>query len=99
MNRLLAITLVLLIPLGVGRAQSPAELARTAAFVASLQNPDGGFAATPGGASSLGSTSSALKVLRFTGGSVKDVPACIAFCICGPTCHAIRWSPPKPCTL
>jgi hypothetical protein len=41
------------------RAQTPAELAQTAAFVAAHQNPDGGFAATAGGPSSLGATSSA----------------------------------------
>ena len=43
----------------VARAQSPEEWAQTARFVAAFQNPDGGFAATKGGPSTLGATSSA----------------------------------------
>jgi pimeloyl-ACP methyl ester carboxylesterase len=61
------------------RAQTPAELAQTAAFVAAQQNPDGGFAATAGGPSSLGATSSAIRSLKYTAGSIPDVPACIAY--------------------
>jgi acetyl esterase/lipase/prenyltransferase beta subunit len=61
------------------RAQTPAELAQTAAFVAAHQNPDGGFAATAGGPSSLGATSSAIRSLKYTAGSIPDVPACIAY--------------------
>src|SRR4051812_39636564 len=61
------------------RAQAPAELAQTAAFVAAHQNPDGGFAATKGGTSSLGATSSAIRSLKYTAGSIPDVPACIAY--------------------
>jgi poly(3-hydroxybutyrate) depolymerase/prenyltransferase beta subunit len=60
-------------------AQSTADLARTAAYAAALQNPDGGFAAQAGQASSLGATNSALRVLKYTGGSVPDVLACIAY--------------------
>ena len=58
---------------------SPEEAAATARWAAALQNPDGGFAATPGGASSLGATSSAAKVLRYTGGSIRDVAKAIEF--------------------
>ncbi|HEX8200269.1 MAG TPA: family 16 glycoside hydrolase [Isosphaeraceae bacterium] len=61
------------------RAQTSAELAQTAAFVAAHQNPDGGFAATRGGTSSLGATSSAIRALKYTAGSIPDVPACIAY--------------------
>ena len=63
----------------VARAQSPEELAQTAGFVAAFQNPDGGFAATKGGPSTLGATSSSLRALKYTGGSVPDVLACLAF--------------------
>jgi predicted esterase/prenyltransferase beta subunit len=60
-------------------AQSPTERAASAAFVASLQNPDGGFASKPGGPSSLGSTSSGVRTLGYLGGSIKDVAKCIAY--------------------
>ena len=42
-------------------AQTPGDLERTAAYVAAFQNPDGGFAGKVGQASSLGSTSSAIR--------------------------------------
>lgn len=58
---------------------SPAETAKTAAWIATLQNPDGGFASKPGGPSSLGGISSASKALKYTGGSIPDVPGAIAF--------------------
>lgn len=60
-------------------AQTPAELAQTATFLAAFQNPDGGFAAKAGGASSLGSTSSAVRTLKFVCGSVPDVPRCTSY--------------------
>ncbi len=60
-------------------AQTPAERAQTARFVAALQNPDGGFPVQPGGPSTLNATNAALRVLKFTGGSVRDVPGCAAF--------------------
>jgi acetyl esterase/lipase len=59
--------------------QTPAELAQSAKYVAAFQNPDGGFAGAVGGKSSLGATSSALKNLKHSGGSVPDVLKCIAF--------------------
>lgn len=66
---------------GVGgsRGQSPAEFAQTAAFAAAHQNQDGGFAEQAGGASSLGATNAGLRVLKYVGGSVPDVLACIRY--------------------
>ncbi len=61
------------------RAQTPRERAETARYVAAFQNPDGGFAATVGGKSSLGATSSAIRTLTFNGGSIKDVLGAIAY--------------------
>lgn len=60
-------------------AQSPEELSRTAAYLASFQNHDGGFAAKPGGPSSLGSTSSAIRSLKYVGGSIPDVLGCVKY--------------------
>ena len=60
-------------------AQTPAERQQTAAYVAAFQNPDGGFATKVGQKSTLGSTSSAIRILGFVGGSIRDVPACIAY--------------------
>ncbi len=60
-------------------AQTPAEMAQTAAFAAAHQNKDGGFAPKVGQPSSLGSTNTGLRVLRHVGGSVPDVLACVNF--------------------
>jgi poly(3-hydroxybutyrate) depolymerase/prenyltransferase beta subunit len=60
-------------------AQTPSELSRTAVYVASFQNPDGGFAPKLGGASTLGATSSAVRTLGFDGGSIPDVLAAITY--------------------
>lgn len=60
-------------------AQAPAELGRTASYMAKFQNPDGGFAGKVGGASSLGATSSAVRTLGFVGGSIPEVARCIAY--------------------
>ena len=82
MKRLLAIAIagiVALVHPDLAAAQTPSELERTAAFVASFQNPDGGFAGKAGQASSLGSTSSAIRTLGYTGGSIPDVTKCIAY--------------------
>ncbi len=59
-------------------AQTP-EQVRTAAFVADLQDPDGGFPNRNGMPSALGSTSGAVRTLKYVGGSVKDVPAATAY--------------------
>ena len=82
MRRMIA-TLAVALVLGGGappsRAQTPADFAQTAAYVASLQNKDGGFGAAPGQPSTLGSTSSALRILKYVGGSVSDVLNCIKY--------------------
>ena len=63
----------------MSRAQSPAEMAQTAAYTAAHQNKDGGFSQAPGQPSSLGATHSALKILKHVGGSVPDVLACVEY--------------------
>jgi poly(3-hydroxybutyrate) depolymerase len=77
------------------RAQSPAELAQTAAHVAAFQNSDGGFAPQKGMPSTLGATSSSIRVLKYTGGSIPDVLGCIRFV---KSCFAPESGgfPPKP---
>lgn len=57
-------------------AQTSEQWAQTASWAASAQNPDGGFGPAPGQPSSLGATSSMLKILRTTGGEVRDILAC-----------------------
>jgi poly(3-hydroxybutyrate) depolymerase/prenyltransferase beta subunit len=82
MRRLLAIATASLAALTLADpapAQTPAELERTAAYSASFQNPDGGFAGQKGQPSSLGATSSAIRTLGFAGGSIPDVAKCIAY--------------------
>ncbi|MDR3621936.1 MAG: DUF1080 domain-containing protein [Paludisphaera borealis] len=79
MRRLIATLAVALVCGTFARAQSPADFAQTAAYVAALQNKDGGFGAAAGQPSSLGSTSTALRILHYVGGSVPDVIGCIKF--------------------
>jgi poly(3-hydroxybutyrate) depolymerase/prenyltransferase beta subunit len=55
------------------------EREQTAQYAESRQNPDGGFAAEPGAASSLGSTTASIRILRYTGAAIPDVLACIDF--------------------
>ena len=62
-----------------GRAQTPGEMAQTAAYAAAHQNKDGGFAMEPGQPSSLRATNAALKILKHVGGSVPDVLGCVDF--------------------
>ena len=69
----------LLVNAPLARAQTPQELAQTSQYVAGFQNPDGGFGGSAGGASSLGTTSSAVRILKYTGGSVPDVLGAIKF--------------------
>ncbi len=61
------------------RAETPEELSQTARYVAAFQNPDGGFAAKVGDKSSLGATSSAIRILKHVGGSIPDVLGCIKY--------------------
>ncbi|MDR3636516.1 MAG: DUF1080 domain-containing protein [Isosphaeraceae bacterium] len=72
-------SILLCFPVTVVHAESTADLARTAAVVAALQNADGGFSAAPGQPSSLSATSSAVRTLKYTGGSIPDVLACIGY--------------------
>ena len=76
--------LLLIAPLATSRAQTPTETEQTARFVTILQNPDGGFTGSEGGKSSLGTTSSAVRVLKTVGGSIPDVLKCIDYLI---SCH------------
>jgi poly(3-hydroxybutyrate) depolymerase/prenyltransferase beta subunit len=75
----LAACLVVATPAARAHAQTPSELQQTARYAAAFQNPDGGFAAAPGGTSALGPTSSAVRILKYTGGSIPDVLACIKY--------------------
>lgn len=75
----LALPALVLAPSARARAQSTADLSRTGTYVAALQNPDGGFAAKAGGPSTLGTTSTAIRVLKNVGGSIPDVLACIRY--------------------
>jgi prenyltransferase beta subunit len=59
--------------------QTVTDLAQTAAYAAAHQNADGGFAAGPGQPSTLGATNTGVRVLEYVGGSVPDLPGCIAF--------------------
>jgi hypothetical protein len=71
---------LLLVAIGCSaRAQSPSEVARIAVIIESCQNADGGFGATKGAKSSLGATSSAIRMLKNVGGSIPDVIACRAY--------------------
>ncbi len=78
-RRLMGLAACLIVVAQVARAQSPTELAQTANYIAAFQNPDGGFAAKVGGPSTLGGTSSAIRSLKYTGGSIPDVLAAIKY--------------------
>jgi dienelactone hydrolase len=62
-----------------GRAQSADDCRETARAVAALQNEDGGFGSAKGEPSSLGATSTAVRILGFVGGAIPDPLACIAY--------------------
>ena len=68
-----------LLTLGSLGWQTPPEMSATAEFLDALQNPDGGYGGEPGGSSSLGATSSALKSLRNVRGPVSDYSLCRGF--------------------
>jgi dienelactone hydrolase/prenyltransferase beta subunit len=76
---MLGLTACCVLLLSDARAQTPAERAQTAGYLAAFQNPDGGFATAAGQKSSLGATSSAIRSLKNVAGSVKDVPGCISY--------------------
>jgi poly(3-hydroxybutyrate) depolymerase len=79
MRRLIVGLAVVLACGPLARAQTPAELAQTADYAAGLQNKDGGFGPTAGQPSTLGATSTALRVLHYVGGSIPDVLGAIKF--------------------
>ena len=64
---------------GQSRGQTPGDLEATARFTANFQNPDGGFAPKAGAGSTLGATSSAVRILGYTAGSIRDVPGAIRY--------------------
>jgi poly(3-hydroxybutyrate) depolymerase/prenyltransferase beta subunit len=70
---------IVLVALSSAGAQTPAELAQTASYVAAFQTDGGGFAPNVGGGPSLGSASSAIRSLKYSGGSIKDVLGCIDY--------------------
>lgn len=63
----------------VAPAQAVDPSSPATAFVAARQNPDGGFAEQPASPSSLGSTTAAVRILRYEGGSIPDPLKCIAY--------------------
>lgn len=77
----IAAALIVALPVVSSRAvgQTPEELAQTRAYAAALQNPDGGFGAGPGQASTLGGTTAGVRVLKYTGGSVPQVAKCLEY--------------------
>ncbi len=80
LKRSLAIAIASLVAsAALALAQTPADLGRTAAYVAAMQNPDGGFAPKPGQGSTLGATSSGVRTLGYVAGTVRDVPGAIAY--------------------
>jgi predicted esterase len=79
LSSLVAFALIGLVATPASRGQSPAEFAQTAAYIASLQNADGGFGPAPGEASTLGATSGAVRTLKYVGGAIPDVLKCIEY--------------------
>ncbi len=76
----IAFVLIALTTASMARAQTPAEMAQTAAYAAAHQHQDGGFAANPvGQPPSLGLTNTGLRVLRHVGGSVPHVLECVNY--------------------
>lgn len=62
-----------------GMGSTPEEWARTAAAVAGTQVAGSGFAAVAGQEPTLGATSSAVRILKYCGGSIPDPLGAIAF--------------------
>jgi len=72
MNRLLCIAALLAAP-AVTLGQTEEQKKETIAYLQKLQNADGGFAASPGGKSSLRAASSSLRALKYFGGKASDL--------------------------
>lgn len=80
MNRTLrGLAVCLFFVVTAARGQTPRELEQTARSVAGQQNADGGFAAKAGAPSSLGATGSSIRILKYTGGSIRDVLGAIRY--------------------
>jgi hypothetical protein len=80
MKRLLLLGLCLVLVPVVVCAQSPDQKKATVAYLQQLQQKDGGFAPAAGQAkSSLRTTSSALRALKYFGGDAKDRDAAATF--------------------
>jgi prenyltransferase beta subunit len=80
MIRLPLTALLLLLALPMARAQTAGDRQATAAFLAGLQNADGGF--RPGAApaaSDLRTTVSALRALKYFGGEPRDRAGCVRY--------------------
>ncbi|CAN5743595.1 hypothetical protein BH23PLA1_BH23PLA1_08950 [soil metagenome] len=70
---------LLIVPAARGQEPTPDDLKATAKYATDRQNADGSFSAEPGEAPSLGATSSAIRILKYVGGTVPDVPACAEY--------------------
>jgi prenyltransferase beta subunit len=85
MNWLTALLAILSVNLVSILAQTPEEKKASIAFLRKLQAEDGGFLPAPAGtaktpaSSSLRATSSALRALKYFGGSPRDAAACTRF--------------------
>ncbi len=86
MKRCVLVLLFLTMPVPLVRAQSADERKATVAWLKALQTTDGGFLAAPSNPagnrlnqSSLRGTSSALRALKYFGGTPKDAGAAAAF--------------------
>lgn len=67
--------LFVLLIAGAAVAQTAGEKAVTAKWLASCRNTDGGYALTPGGKSSVGATSAAIRAIKKCGVEIPDADA------------------------
>ncbi len=80
MSRKLAACLVFLFVIVAVRAQTADQNKATIDYLKHLQNKDGGFVPGPGQAqSSIGSTSSALRAIKYSGGKLDDTASASEF--------------------
>jgi prenyltransferase beta subunit len=80
MSRKLAAFLIFLFVIFAVRAQSADQKKATIDFLKQLQNKDGGFGPGPGQTkSSIGSTSSALRAIKYSGGKLEDTASASEF--------------------
>jgi hypothetical protein len=79
MRRLLVTFCCLVIATPCARCQSPEEKLAAVSYLRKMQGEDGGFRLVPGEKTSLRATSSALRALRYFGGSPTNPMACIDY--------------------